>query len=380
MLHKWAINKLLIAIFLMCCFSSSSFSQMVNNAASVDSAEVAEEENIYQIKNISISAAADSATKSREKAIAYGQRQGFSDLFKKLGIDEEFANNVSDELIADMVASQRIIDEKIAGNDYRAFLDLTFSESFVQHYLKDKKFVREISQKTDSYLVIPIKTTTEKFLIWEKENDWRGVWEGLVKNNKNSSLKLPDGDIEDITIFNPGTIYAGNFNMFENAFSKYRVNGVILAYFDFDNIENKVDITLKMIRKYRSKKIRLDFVNVNQLSYQDLAIKVAQRTAHYLITTQDNLKKTAENQSVAMSSGVTIDVLISNLGDWMAVKRKLENENIVSGLKVVSISSNLIKINVSFKEENVQMVDFFAGHDLFLHPKLEGGYFLTMTN
>ena len=369
-----AISKFFILIFFACSFSAFAQEQVAETSAS----EV--KENIYKIDRIPISAAADSATESRAKAILYGQRQGFEILLKRLGIDEEFAANVSDDLIVDMVASQQILDEKIAGNKYRAFLNVTFSESFAQHYLQDKKFVRQISKKTDSYLIIPIKTTAERFLIWESDNDWNEKWRKLLKNKDLDSLNLAKGDIEDITIFDSKTIYQANYSTLENAFSKYRSSAVVLAYFDFDKIENKVEITLKIIRKYTTKKVRLDFVNVNQLPYQDLADKVAKKTADYLIATQDNLQS-EEGQTVEVPENIDIEVLISNLGNWMEVKQKLESENIISNLKIISMSSDLVKVNVSFnkkfEKEGGSLLDLFAKQGLILFQKEEGGYFLT---
>ena len=335
---------------------------------------LSEVQSQYAVSDVMVNASGKTPSQARINAVAAGQRNAFIILLNRLKIDENFAASLQDDAISDMVASQQIIDEKISGNNYSATLNLTFSESFVKHYLGNKINSVEVA-KPNSYLVIPIKMVKNQSIIWEENNDWKLAWENIIKNGKTSSIKLLKGDVEDINIFNVGTVSNANFSSFESAFNKYKVDTLIFAYFEFDAIENKVNINLQTIRKFQTNQVRLDFVNVNQLSMPDLINKVADKTVDYLVGEKNNTSSVASNGA----DSVNIDVLISDLGDWMTVKNKLENSNIVSGLKVNSISKDLVKISVIYNANNGDIANFFAKYNLFLQRKTEGGYFLSLT-
>jgi len=332
----------------------------------------AEIQSQYFVGDVLINASGKSPSQARINAIASGQRNAFIILLNRLGIDENLANGFKDDIISDMVASQQIMDEKIAGNNYSATLNLNFSDSFVKHHLGGHlggKIESAQEKKPNSYLVIPIKIIQNETLIWGENNDWKLTWENIIKNNQTLPIKLPKGDIEDIGIFNNNAVNEDKFLNFESSLNKYKVEALVLAYFEFDAIENKVNIHLKTIRKFQNNQVHLDFINVNQLEMPDLINKVANKTLDYLIAD----KTSAEPNEINLS----IDVLISNLGDWVEIKNKLENSNIVSGLKVSSISKSSVKINVTYNKNNGNIINFFAKHNLLLQKRKEGEYSLS---
>jgi len=333
----------------------------------------------YAINDIVANGSGKSPTQARTNAIASGQRNAFLILLNRLGINENIGSTLEDEAIADMVASQQIINEKISGNNYSATLNLTFSESFVKYHLGDKisSSKKEVVTQdiSGSYLAIPIKLIKDQPTIWEQNNDWKMAWENIFKHNHITYLKLPKGDIDDITIISPSTINDINFTDFEPLLTKYKVEGIMLAYFDFDSIENKVNITLRNIQKFNSTQTKLAFVNVNQLSSEDLVNKVAEKTINY-IALINNQKSSSSEQGIVSYS---VDVLIDGLDDWLKVKNKLENSNLVSQLRVNSISKNLVKINIAYNSANGNIINFFAKNNLFLQIKDTNSYVLSIS-
>ena len=86
-------------------------------------------------------------------------------------------------------------------------------------------------------------------------------------------------------------------------------------------------------------------------------------------------------QSESLEQGIvscSVDVLIDGLNDWLKVKNKLENSNLVSQLKVNSISKNLVKINISYNSANGNIISFFAKNNLFLQIKDGNNYVLSL--
>ena len=335
----------------------------------------------YTINDIVAEGSGASPTQARTKAINSGQRNAFTILLDRLGVDKTATNKMDDEAISDMVASQQIINEKIAGNNYSATLNLSFSESFVKHYLEKQSI--SLGDKTEiksiSYLIIPVKLLKTKPLIWEENNDWKTTWESMVESNNTTFLKTAKGDAEDISKIKSDNLENITFDDVSPILSKYKAGGMIVAYFDFDSLENKVDITLQTTQKSSVNKIRLDFVNVNQLKIQDLMEKVASRTMEYINNNIINTP-TTDPKSLAAILLYQIDVNISDLSEWLKIKNKLENSNLVSQFKIESISRDLVKIKISYNSSNGDIVNFFAGKGLFLQKNSDTKYSLGTIN
>ncbi|MFT6077151.1 MAG: hypothetical protein ACJA02_001099 [Myxococcota bacterium] len=335
---------------------------------------LAQEQDKYVVNDIVVISDGESPNQSRIKAIADGQRSAFIVLLDRLGFDKKVSNNFQNEKIADMVSSQQIFDEKIAGNKYSATLNLNFSKSFVKYHLDSKD---EIEKSVDekSYLIIPIKIAKEEALIWEKENDWKWAWGQFLRKNEYPELKLPKGDVEDVVNFNIDNIKNNDFSNFKTSFYKYGTGSIVLAYFDFDSIENKVNIDLVTIQKAQNNQVRLEFVNVDQLPMSQLVPKVIKKTSDYLIKSDEDA-----NISESSPDNTNIDILVSDLTEWMIIKNKLQKSGLISNLKIESISKDLVKINVDYGSDKDDIVTSFKQEDLFLESKPEGGYFLSLRN
>jgi len=351
-------------------------------ANTVFAQDIASSDDQYVVNDIVANASGKTPNQARTNAISSGQRNAFLILLGRLGVDEKIGNGFDNTKIADMVLSQQIMNEKITRNNYSATLNLKFSESFVKHYL-GKNLISagdKNSILTDSFLIVPVKSVQIQPLIWEDENNWRTAIKNAInnisKNNIAPLLKIPQGDIDDIAVISPYNINNINFTDIEPMLDKYKVSSLMLVYFDFDSLENKVNITLLIVKKFATTSTKLEFINVNQLTQDELINKVANKTISY-ITNINNDQQSTKSISQGISS-YQIDILISDLSDWLKVKNKLENSNVVSQFNVESISRDLVKINASYNNNNGDIIRFFAKNNLFLHNNREGGYILSL--
>ncbi len=346
----------------------------------------AAQNDVYTVNDVIASGSGKSPSQARTNAVTSAQRNAFLILLDRLGIDAKAASSIDDAAISDMVASQQILGEKVAGNNYSATLNLSFSESFVKHYLGKKVPSADDKKETaapSTYLIVPVKLIKNQSLIWETNNDWKIAWENILKTNKVSYLKLAKGEIDDISTITPSAVDNPRFTDFEQLLNKYKADGLMLVYFDFDSIENKVNIVLQNIQKFNAAKTKLDFVNVNQLSPEDLVNKVAEKTFHYIasILDKDGPRSSPLTAPTTIQTGIStypIDILIYGLEDWLKVKNKLENSNLVSQFRVESLSRDLVKIIVSYNNSNGDIISAFARNNLYLQKKPEGGYFLSL--
>jgi Uncharacterized protein conserved in bacteria (DUF2066) len=324
----------------------------------------------YSVNDIFINASGKTPTLARNNAVDQAQREAFVILLGRLSIDAAFADNVSTDEINDMVHSQQITNEKIAGNNYSAIFNITFSEEFVKNALDNKKISKN-DVKQETYLVFPVKVTLKKSLLWESDNNWKSAWEIILKDKSEPRVKVPTGGLDDIAAINSEIIENGNYDNFLTILNKYKADVAVIAFFNFDQIENKVNINLKTIRKFQNVQTKLGFVNVNQLEYSELLSKVAKKTIEHLNKPKDS----TENNS-KMTAG--IDVLVSDLGDWIAVKSRLDNMNFIENMKINSISRDLVQISISYNKSSGDLISLFAKYNFNLQEKGEGQYFMSI--
>jgi len=328
------VTQILVAIFLITY--KNSFAQEAKN-------------NIYEIESISSKASDKTPNASKILATTNARRDAFMVLLMRLQLPIATADNISNEEIAEMVRSEQIVDEKIAGNNYSANYNITFARDFVDHILEKKTKEQESKNseldkpKKDNYLIIPIKVAKKRPLLWEPENDWRSTIDKVInKNNLQKNFIIPESNAENIALINGQNISNVSFENFEKILETYNAQGVYLMFYNFDEIENKVLVEVQYFRKLLKKQFRLSFINVDRLSYSDLLTKVADRSIEYLKNNpigSDN----ALNKNI-----INLIIKISSISDWLNVKNTLDKSSLIDGLEIISISKDEVKIKINY--------------------------------
>lgn len=345
----------------------------------------ADQVNPYTVDGVSASAKSKSAGDAKTVAIANARRDAFLITLTRLSLPINIADNVTNDDIFDMVMSEQITEEKIAGNNYSAIFNITFAKEAVNRVLQEKNVKKE-EVKQDVFLLIPIKNIKyktlvkptgkipEKFLLWEDDNDWRVA---IAKSLKEKSLRnfiIPENNIDNIAILS-GTIEQIEYSQIEPLLAKYNATAAYAVTFLYDDIENKVSIKVQNIRKLQKKQTKLGFVNIERLGYEALVKKVSEKTLEYLSSTQS--ENNAKPDSIDI---VKIEIPISGLDNYMVIKSKIEATNLISQMSIESISKDYVKLSVSYVNSGVDIVDAFAKFGLILRKKSDNSYSLTEGN
>jgi len=336
----------------------------------------AAQSNIYLVENIVAEVVGKSPTDARNLAVATARKDAFAVLLTRLELDVKTLASVSDEEISDMVRSEQISDEKIAGNSYSASFNITFAKNFVDHILGQKNPEKLTQQPSENYLLLPVKIVENQPILWEENNDWKNaVAKNLEKipskisaQNMVQKFIVPQADIENIAFVNRQNISIASYAQIEPMLAKYKAVAAYSMFFSYDEIENKVTINVFLIRKLQKKQLKLSFVNVDRLGYEALVDKVAAKSVEYLI----NAQKGEIRDKV--SDLIRIQIPINKLANWLAVKNKIENSGLVSQLNVESISRDFALIAVSYNNSSKEIAEAFLEIGLTLEQKSENFY------
>ncbi len=336
------------------------------------------DENIYSVENVEVSVVGKSPSDARNLAVATARRDAFLILLTRLDIDVNVADSVSNDEISDMVRLEQTDGEKIAGNSYFATFNIVFAQDFVEHILSQKKstagasFFSGLSKKDEEkYLIIPIKIENKQPIVWEDQNDWRSAVNNAI-NKKNLSKKyiVPEADINNLSLLGRDNVMFVGYSELEPMISRYLAGAVFNMFYTFDEIENKVNINVYYIRKAQKKQIKLSFVNINRLNAESLMQKVADKVIDYI-----NSPQFLQNQAVS-SNIVRIQIPVTSLSNWLAIKNKIENSNLVSQLNVESLASDRIIISVNYLNNEIDIAEAFLSIGILLNKTSENSYII----
>ncbi len=363
---KLLLQNLLIFLVVFTSLANKANAQQVNN---------------YMVEGIAAKASARSSGDAKILATASARKDAFAILLSRLALNPSLVNNISNDDIFDMVNSEQITEERISGSGYSAIFNIAFSESAVKRILRDKN-IKKTDDVVENYLLIPVKILKPKsldgnspneLLLWEAENNWKIAIEKEIKNSSIPNFIVPESDLSNIASLNKDNIEQVSFNDLEPILTKYKSSEGLVMFFYYDDIENKVIISVQNVKKLQKKLFKLNFVNVERLNYDQLTSKVAQKTIEYLLTLKSG------NKSKSETNFIKIEIPISKLGDWMMIKNKIENSNLINQLNIESISKDYVRISVNYTENQTDIIEAFAQKNIFLEKKAENLFSLSLT-
>lgn len=309
------------------------------------------QESVYLVENVIIDANGKSPAEARTTGIAKARREAFSILATRLNLDSTLAEKTNNDDISDMVKSEQINDEKIAGNRYSAVLSIEFAADFVEHFLKQQNAKETTTPKVENILIIPGKMEGGRLILWEEDNNWKKALENAA-SEANKNFMVPESDNENISTINSANIAQLNANSLSAMMDRYSSKIAFIAIFNYDNIENKAIIDVDEIRDGQKTKSKLNFVNVNNLSSEDLMFKVAQKTI-------DHFSKLQNTSYSKVSNLVNIEIISDRLSNWIVIKNKIEDSNLVNQLNIESISQDRIKISLNYIRPEINIIEAF---------------------
>ncbi|MFM7620586.1 MAG: hypothetical protein ACKO47_03155 [Alphaproteobacteria bacterium] len=336
---------------------------------------------LYFVENIATKVKGKSPAQARNLAVASARRDGFLILLTRLQLNLAIADEINDEEISDMVSSEQIQDEKIAGNVYSANFNITFAKNFVDHILKQKSLqLKEQGNDSafknpdgkDTALIIAGINQNKRINLWEPDNLWRYALNRTLGKKNKKSFVVAQSDVDNIGIVNSENIANIKYSDLEPILAKYNSNSAYTIILNYDNIENKIILDVNYIRKMQNKQIRLSFVNVDRLNYEQLLDTVAQKTIEYLSNSQIANDKNLNNNFIRLG------IYLNDLDSWIKFKKQIENANFINQLNIESLARDYAVVSVNYNDGNVKIEDNLAKINADADKQSDNFYLVTL--
>jgi len=342
-----------------------------------NSALAADLANPYMVEDVAVNVMAKSPSEARNLALKTVRRDALQILFARLGVNNVSVARISDDEVSDMVRSEQIVDEKIAGGSYSASFNIVFAKDFVDHILAQKKLNKEEPkslqpEKESVALIVPIKILQRKTLLWESGNDWRASINKALDGD--SGFKIPVADDENMSIIRQDNVSKINAGELSSLFAKYQSGVVYFLFFTRDVASGNAVVSLRSVGVKESSGVKLSFVNTEGFDEYELMQKVATKTVEYL----KNLKSATANIEAKKEQIIAVEIPIAKLGDWLMIKNKIEASGIVNKLSIETISRDYVKATIFAAASDAELSELFSRAGFSLTLKSENIYLLTL--
>ena len=362
--------------------SSSSCTAAVFAAALVLSAESASAQgmnvnaDLFTAYANPVDAEAETAAKAREIALIKGQRQGLTMVLRRLTLASDWARlpKITDSRIGSMVDGIQVEDEKTSPTRYLANLIVEFRKDDVRSLLRfaNLPFTETRARTT---LVLPILSAEGSPLLFADDNPWLAAWAAHeVSYGAMFPLVIPIGDLEDVAAVDAVQALQGNEEGLARIASRYGTSNVLVATATQVNRGGRVSIDMRL-QWHGPLRSGSEVSGLRALQGESIDALMAR----FVTRTVNGLEEQWKSQTLLrfnLERRLSARVPISTLQDWVAVRKRLDQNGMIRSYAIASISRQAVQINLQYLGEPDQLAVSLAQDSLELIDE-DGFWVLT---
>ncbi|MGH6891112.1 MAG: DUF2066 domain-containing protein [Dongiaceae bacterium] len=320
----------------------------------------------YTAAGIDVDVTGDIAT-LRDQALLEGQRKGLQKVLSDIAPAERVASLTlpSDDVISTWVQDFEIEQEKSSATHYIGRYTFRFLADPVQQYLAGNN-VEFAQVQTKRLLVLPIYT--DEFgnsTLWGPGNLWLAQWSQKAPNVSLVPMVLATGDVSDSTTLTATQALAGDLPRLTALAQRYGAGDVLVTEMRASpvGVDGKQTFAIAATRYGReAPKSFADGLSGDAIAIDDLLGQGADRTIAW---TQGQWKD-ANLVDASKQTAMTVEVPVTNLKQWVDIKRQLGGVPSLKSVQLVSLTRTLAVLDIAFIGDIPQFQRALAQQDLSL--------------
>ncbi|GEM_PF-656429 len=319
--------------------------------------------DLYTVENVIVDKTAQNAVIARDEAIVAGQRQAFEILTRRLIMDDEDIEKMSD--ISDLEISSIINDfetgqEKFSGKRYRAVMTVRFNSSAVKNYLNRQGNRSLVKSRGKPILILPYISEPEATYLWSRNNPWLKEWQSAESVSGLVPVIVPKGDIEDATVADEAQILMSGQREISELLNRYQTDKILLPV--AEKKENGADIT---IYEYIGSELSpVKTITIEQEGEALLWTEAVRSVRNYINKDWKNRLKYSES---AMDDRVIdVNVKFSSMRDWLQIQKKLLAQPEIENIQTKTFNRTQALISVNLNASADELVSSLVNKNLIL--------------
>ena len=330
------------------------------------SAAWAQSGTVYTATGIDVDVTGDIAT-LRDQALLEGQRKALQKVLADIAPADRAASLTlpSDDIISSWVQDFEIEQEKTSATRYIGRFTFRFLADPVQQYLAGNR-VEYAQIQTKRLLVLPIYTDeVGNSNLWGATNLWLGQWSLKAPNVSLVPMILPTGDVSDTTTLSATQALAGDLPRLTALAQRYGAGDVLVTEVRAAPVrdDGMQDFTVTATRYSREAPASFtDTVTGDPATIDELLAQSADRAIAWV----QGQWKQANLVDASKQSTMTVEVPVTNLKQWVDIKKQLGGVPSLKSVRMVSLTRTLAVLEIGFVGDLPQFQRSLAQQDLSL--------------
>ena len=325
--------------------------------------------DIFTAVNLPVDVTAESALEAREKALQDGQRMALRRVLTRITLrtDHSSLPEPDDKAIEQMVATVAVANEKTSTVRYLAKVTVRFHRAAVRQLLLDAG-IRFSETRAKPILVLPVLEKGAALSLFENSNIWRNAWAGLdLAQDALMPLRLPLGDLLDITTITAQAALAGRDDLLKVIAHRYEVNNILVAHAVLN-----IDLRAGGLPRVAVNLLRFGPGGKN-FEVLDYTVRVGNDLEEAmgrlaLLVAMDQQEQWKRRTQLSFGEEISLSALVplSDLSDWLTVRKRLAASAMVSGFQLQGISLQDAQVVINYLGDADSLAVSLAQRDLKL--------------
>jgi hypothetical protein len=319
--------------------------------------------DVFTVSGIAVDATSSDAVSARTQAVREGQQAGLDRLLRRLVAAEAYPRlpRAANLPIDDYVQSFEIANEELSSTRYIAQLTVAYDPEAVRALLSEGGFA--FAQATSMpVVVLPVYETGQGARLWQDDNPWWQAWADHMDSEQLLRLVLPLGDLEDMAKVSVAQAQAGDPLALADLAARYGAEDtlVVTARIEGGPAPEQVSAVRFDARRIGAEQQREGqplslAVGPDRPLDAALALAVEQIQASL-----DERWKSANLLRFDQGGLMLVSVPIARLGDWVAVKQRLERLPEVTDIAMLSFARDRVGLEIRYIGDEIHLEQALA--------------------
>jgi hypothetical protein len=320
----------------------------------------------FTVEDVPIDATASDVGKARAAAIAAGQMDALKLLFRRLARPEDYDRlpKVAAGDMEDLLDSYTVRNEKSSAVRYLALLTARFKPDRIRALLKQAG-VAYVDSPSGPTLVLPVYRAGDRTVLWEDPNPWRDAWNRAPLKGGLVPFVQALGDLEDLQTIDDVRALKRDPGALAAVAKRYQASAVVIAYLhETGGDANTPELRVTIWLYDADTKETSGPISIRQ-GKGDSRGEVFIATVRAVASVVEQHWK---RQALAVNAGAPQSLRavapISSLSDWTSLRRQLESISEVRDIKVLELSREGARIEISYVGDLRRLTAALSRHDI----------------
>jgi Uncharacterized protein conserved in bacteria (DUF2066) len=319
--------------------------------------------DVFTVSPVPVDVTAQSASAARDQALAEGEHSAFQTLFERLSPSGGRAHlpRVTGSQLADLVSGFEVANERRSGVRYLASYTFHFQPDAVRQLLTQAG-VPFAETASKPLVVLAVWRDGDNVTLWESPNPWRDAWgraklpPGLVP------LVIPLGELGDLQAIDADAAARGDDARLQAISARYDGADILVTEAERKSGGTSLAVTSDRYVPGTVGAAQHWSADVPPPATGDVMTAAAVDTASRL----EEAWKAANMLDPRQNGRLLVQVPAATLGEWVAVRDRLNGIPAVRGLQLLSLDRGGAKLEIAYVGDAAQLRQALAQRDLEL--------------